>query len=86
MSIFLLSFFFTYNEKKLLYNFHKMKAIILAAGEGTRLRPLTHDIPKAMVLLGGKPLMEYNMERLIPYVSEFIIVVQYKKEAIIKYF
>ena len=63
-----------------------MKAIILAAGKWTRLMPITENIPKAMVRVHGKPLIEYNMERLLPYVEEFIIVVKYKKEAIIKYF
>lgn len=65
-------------------NFQKiMKAIILAAGEGTRLRPLTYQMPKAMVTVGGKSLLEHNMDTLLPYVDEFIIVVKYKKESVI---
>lgn len=63
-----------------------MKAIILAAGEGTRLRPLTLEIPKAMVKIFGKPLLEHNMEKLLPYVDEFILVVKYKQESIQAYF
>ena len=63
-----------------------MKAIILAAGKGTRLRPLTLETPKAMVQVFWKTLLEYNVERLLPYVDEYIIVVKYKKESIIKYF
>lgn len=63
-----------------------MKAIILAAGKGTRLRPLTLETPKAMVKVFWKTLLEYNMERLLPYVDEYIIVVKYKKEAIINHF
>lgn len=39
-----------------------MKAIILAAGEGTRLRPLTNDKPKCLVELFGKSLLNYNVE------------------------
>jgi len=63
-----------------------MKAIILAAGKWTRLLPITENIPKAMVEVHSKPIIEYNMERLIPYVNEFIIIVKYKKEAITEYF
>lgn len=63
-----------------------MKAIILAAGKGTRLQPITLETPKAMVEVFWKPLLQHNMERLLPYVEEFIIVVKYKKEKIIKYF
>ena len=39
-----------------------MKALILCAGEGTRLRPLTKDIPKPMVRIKDKPLLEYNIK------------------------
>lgn len=41
-----------------------MKAMIFAAGLGTRLRPLTNDRPKAMVEFKGKPLLEHTIERL----------------------
>ena len=41
-----------------------MEAMILAAGEGTRLRPLTETVPKALVPVGGRPLLERVMERL----------------------
>jgi mannose-1-phosphate guanylyltransferase len=40
------------------------KAIILAAGRGTRLQPLTYDLPKPMIPLLGKPVMEYIVEHL----------------------
>lgn len=63
-----------------------MKAIILAAGKGTRLQPLTLEIPKAMVQVHGKSLLEHNMEKLLPYIDEFIIVVKYKAEIIKDYF
>jgi NDP-sugar pyrophosphorylase family protein len=41
-----------------------MKAIILAAGEGTRLRPLTLNTPKVMLPIDGKPLLAYTLELL----------------------
>jgi MurNAc alpha-1-phosphate uridylyltransferase len=41
-----------------------MKAMLLAAGRGERLRPLTDRVPKALVEAGGKPLIEWHLERL----------------------
>ncbi|MCJ7831631.1 MAG: sugar phosphate nucleotidyltransferase, partial [Dehalococcoidia bacterium] len=41
-----------------------MKAMILAAGEGTRLRPLTNKVPKPMLELGGRPLIAYLIDLL----------------------
>lgn len=64
-----------------------MKALILAAGKGSRLRPLTDYIPKPMVPLQGKPLLEWAMLPLIAWgVKEFIITTSYLAEQIKSYF
>lgn len=63
-----------------------MQAVILAGGKGTRLRPLTDERPKAMVLLNGKPLLEYVMEELPDAVSDIVVVIGYKGDVIRDYF
>ncbi len=63
-----------------------MQAVILAAGEGKRLRPLTEDRPKPMVLVGGKPILEYTLSILPKEIDEVILVVGYKQEKIKEYF
>lgn len=58
-----------------------MKAIILAAGLGTRLRPMTENTPKALVQVNQKPLVEYQIEFLKERgIDDIIIVVGYLKE------
>jgi NDP-sugar pyrophosphorylase family protein len=42
-----------------------MQAVILAGGLGTRLRPLTNGVPKAMVMVHGKPFLEYQVRLLL---------------------
>jgi glucose-1-phosphate thymidylyltransferase long form len=64
-----------------------MKAVVIAAGEGTRLRPLTEDKPKGMVEVAGKPILTYCFEKLVELgASELIVVVGYKKEQIISHY
>jgi len=63
-----------------------MKAIILAAGEGTRLNPLTLKIPKCLIPVSGKPILQYQIEAFNSIgVEEIIIIVGYRAVDIIKY-
>lgn len=52
-----------------------MKLIVLAAGKGTRFLPLTNTIPKGMVPLLGKPLLEHAIAPYLKYVKEIIFVI-----------
>ena len=64
-----------------------MKAVILAAGEGTRLRPFTETMPKVMLPVGNKPILEHIIDSVKNSgIEEIIIVVGYKKEVIMEYF
>ncbi len=51
-----------------------MKAMILAAGHGKRMRPLTETIPKPLLPVGGKPLIQYHIERLAAAGVEDIVI------------
>jgi NDP-sugar pyrophosphorylase family protein len=63
-----------------------MKAMILAAGLGTRLRPLTDDRPKALVEVGGRTMLEITLSRLRAFdVREVIINVHHFADKIIEY-
>ena len=60
-----------------------MKVVVLAAGQGTRLRPHTDNIPKGMVEVCGKPILDYQMELFEKAgISDIIIVTGYKQEKI----
>ena len=63
-----------------------MKAMILAAGLGTRLRPLTDDRPKALVEVGGRPLLDITLSRLRVFgVREVIINVHHFADMVVDY-
>ena len=64
-----------------------MKAMILAAGFGSRLRPLTETIPKPLLKVGGKPLLQYHLERLAAAgITDIIINTSWLAELIEDYF
>ncbi len=64
-----------------------MKAVILAGGKGTRLGELTREIPKPMIRLAGKPVLEYQINLLKKYgITEIIILSNYLADVIEDYF
>ena len=63
------------------------KALVLAAGEGTRLRPLTLDRPKPMLPINGRPLLEYIIEWLRQHgIRDIAINLNYCPDVIVNYF
>jgi len=64
-----------------------MKAVVLAAGEGVRLQPITAKRPKHLIKVSGKPILEHCMDALKTCgVTETIIVTHYMSDAIRQYF
>lgn len=64
-----------------------LECMIMAGGRGKRLSPLTDTVPKPMLPLGGKPIIEHNIDRLISYgVKKFYISIKYLGEQIEEYF
>jgi len=62
-----------------------MKCVILAAGKGTRLRPLTDTTPKPLVKVAGVPLLDRIVQAIPDEVTEFIIVTGYMEEKIMSH-
>jgi mannose-1-phosphate guanylyltransferase len=63
------------------------KAFILAGGKGTRLRPITYEIPKPLVPLQGKPILEHVIDLMRMYdVRDIILSIGYLGEKIKEYF
>ncbi len=62
------------------------QAVILCGGKGSRLAPLTDMIPKVLVEVNGKTILEYKLEILKDLIDEVILIVGYKKEKIIEKF
>lgn len=63
-----------------------MQAVILAAGEGTRVRPLTRGRPKALIPVANRPVIDYCIDALVKNgIREIIVVVGYRKEQVISH-
>ena len=63
-----------------------MQAVILAAGEGRRMRPLTLKRPKPLIAVAGRPILEHIIDALPKEVDEIILVVGYKADMIQRHF
>lgn len=64
-----------------------MRALILAAGKGRRLRPLTREVPKPLTPILNKPVMEHVLELLLSHgISEVFVNLHYQAEKIKQYF
>ncbi|WGI17667.1 bifunctional sugar-1-phosphate nucleotidylyltransferase/acetyltransferase [Methanonatronarchaeum sp. AMET-Sl] len=64
-----------------------MEAVVLAAGEGSRMRPFTYNRPKVMLPVGNKPILEYVVESLSNAgIDKVVLVVGYRKERLQSYF
>ncbi|MEA3248986.1 MAG: sugar phosphate nucleotidyltransferase [Patescibacteria group bacterium] len=62
------------------------QAVIMAAGLGSRLRPLTDGTPKPMIPVGGHPILEWSFEALPACIEEVVLVVNYFKDQIESHF
>ena len=64
-----------------------MKAMILGAGQGTRVRPITYTVPKPMINLAGKPVLEFIVEHLVAQQFDQIVInTSYMSDSIEGYF
>lgn len=71
------------NKKSIL----PIDVVLMAGGRGERLRPLTDTIPKPLLKIGNKPIIEHNIDRLIEYgIVSFFITENYLAEQIVEYF
>jgi NDP-sugar pyrophosphorylase family protein len=75
------------SQTKLSRSVPGLKALVLAAGEGSRLRPLTLSRPKPMLPIGGRPLLEHTLRWLRSYgVEEVVINLHYRGDVVTSYF
>ena len=64
-----------------------MKCVILAAGEGKRMHPLTYTRPKVMLPIAGKPILEWNLTNAVRAgFKDFLFIINYKSEMVRDYF
>lgn len=74
-------------NKEIRQGLEGMPIIIMAGGKGTRLKPITNIIPKPLIPLGEKPIIEMIIDRFCKYgAREFLLSINYKGEAIRRFF
>ncbi len=72
---------------KSLQNNHLKQALILVGGEGARLRPLTYEIPKPLIPVKGKPILEHILKHLKKHgIDDILLAVGHLSEKVISYF
>jgi len=59
-----------------------MKAVVIAAGQGTRMGPLTENRPKPLLPVAGKPILEHVLEAAAPFVDGYVVVIGYRGDQI----
>lgn len=68
---------------RFLKSYLPLHAIVMAGGRGERLKPLTDTVPKPLLPVGGKPIIEHNIDRLVSYgIENFTISVRYRGKQI----
>jgi len=73
-------------EKTQSQNSRIRRAIIPVAGEGTRLRPLTHTTPKVLINVAGKPILGHILDKLeVLGIEEIVLIVGYLGDQIVEY-
>lgn len=63
-----------------------MHLVIMAAGEGSRMKPLTDTTPKPLIKICGKTIIEHNIEGIIDEFEDIFMIVAYKSECFREYF
>lgn len=64
-----------------------MKVVVIAGGQGTRIASVNNEIPKAMIPISGKPILEYEIEMAVRYgYTDFLFIIGYMGEQIEAYF
>lgn len=63
-----------------------MQAVVVAAGQGTRMGPLTDGLPKPLLPVGGTPIVEHVLDVAAPHVDEFVLVVGYEADQLKAHF
>jgi dTDP-glucose pyrophosphorylase/CBS domain-containing protein len=68
-------------------SFLPLDVVLMAGGKGERLRPLTNTVPKPLLKVGKKPIIEHNIDRLISFgIDHFHLSIRYLGDKLIEYF